>query len=200
MKTNPRRHIPGLLALALLACGAAHAQEDNKVRVTNEGGIRDEWTLADGVKLSAPGYPGSFAPRGDNVCVAMGYRINPDGTTGEYTMLKGWSSSGGDKEPEEGFWAAYSQAAAGALSQWRFKPRPEVGTPRAVDTVATMTFMGKQPQDAADLRSRCQVADIIALLEQARRERADRSDINRHQIDRAYRQQTRSEMIRTPRQ
>ncbi|MES2858156.1 MAG: hypothetical protein V4704_03135 [Pseudomonadota bacterium] len=169
------------------------------VRIANEGGIRDEWMLADGVKLAAPGYPAPFAPRGDNVCLAMGYRISPDGTTGEFTMLRGWSSSGGDKEPAEGFWDAFSQASASALAQWRFKPRPEVGTPRAVDTVATMTFMGKQAQDLAGLRAQCKVDDLMALLEQVRLERAKRSDLNRHQLDRAFREQQRSEMVRTPR-
>lgn len=200
MKHTRRSLIPALIAVALGLAGVANAQEDSKIRVVNEGGIRDEWMLADGVKLGAPGYPGSFAARGDNVCLAMGYRINPDGTTGEFTMLKGWSSSGGDKEPAEGFWDAYSQAAAGALSQWRFKPRPEIGTAHAVDTVATLTFMGKQAQDPAELRARCKVTDLVALIEQAKETRADRSDINRHQVERAYRQQTRSEMIRTPRQ
>lgn len=186
-----------MLVCGLAMAGGAQAQA---VRIANEGGIRDEWMLADGVTLSAPGYPASFAQRGDNVCVAMGYRINPDGTTGEFTMLRGWSSSGGEKEPVEGFWDAFSRASASALSQWRFKPRPEVGTPRPVDTVATMTFMGKQAQDAAALRAQCKVSDLASLLEQAKVERADRGDLNRHQLDRTFRQQTRSETIRTPRQ
>lgn len=185
-----------ILALSLAASNA-HAQSEP--RIANEGGIRDEWMLADGIKLAAPGYPAAFAPRGDNVCLAMGYRINPDGTTGEFTMLKGWSSSGGEKEPLEGFWDAFSQASASALTQWRFKPRPEVGTPRPVDTVATMTFVGKQAQDAAELRGHCKVTDLASLLEQAKVQRARRGDMNRHQLDKAYQQQTRSETIRTPR-
>ena len=70
------------LALALFAslAGASPASAADKVRVVNEGGIRDEWTLAPGAKLAAPGYPAAFANRGENVCMAIGYRINPDGT------------------------------------------------------------------------------------------------------------------------
>lgn len=175
----------------------AHAQD--AVRVANEGAIRDQWMLADGVTLTAPGYPANFAQRGDNVCVAIGYRINPDGTTGEFTMLRGWSSSGGEKEPVVGYWDAFSQASASALAQWRFKPRADVGTARPVDTVATMTFMGKQAQDAGILRAQCKVSDLAALLEQAKVKRAERGDLNRHQLDQAFRQQQRSEMVRTPR-
>lgn len=188
-----------LLLLVLSGLAAAGGVLAQSVRIANEGGIRDEWMLADGVKLTAPGYPAAFAARGDNVCIAMGYRINPDGTTSEFTMLRGWSSSTGAKEPDVGFWDGFSQASASALAQWRFKPRPEVGTPRPVDTVATMTFMGRQAQDVAALRTQCKVADLAALLEQAKVKRAERGDLNRHQLDRAYRQQTRNEMIRTPR-
>lgn len=187
------------LWLLVLTSGMAVVQAQEPVRIANEGGIRDAWLLADGIKLAAPGYPAGFAQRGDNVCLAMGYRINPDGTTGEFTLLRGWNSSGGEKEPAEGFWDAFSQASASALMQWRFKLRPEIGTPRAVDTVATMTFMGKQAQDAADLRGRCKVTDLASLLEEAKVKRAQRGDMNRHQLDKAYQQQLRSEMIRIPR-
>ena len=184
-------------AMIAFACGA-HAQD--KVRAVNEGGIRDAWTLAPGAKLTAPGYPAQFAAKGDNVCVAMGYRINPDGSTSDYALLKSWSSSTGEKEQTEGFWDAFSLASAAALQQWKFAPRPEVGSPDAVDTVATMTFMGKQAEDAAGLRAKCKINDLAAFLEQVKVDMAKRSDLNRHQIDKAYKEQTRSEMIRTGRE
>ena len=186
-----------LFAAAIVLASGVHAEE--KVRVANEGGIRDAWMLAPGAKLAAPGYPAQFAGKGDNVCVAMGYRINPDGSTSDYSLLKSWSSSGGEKEPADGFWDAFSLASAAALQQWKFAPKPEVGTPRAVDTVATMTFMGKQAEDPAGLRAKCKIDDLTAFLEQVKVNMAKRSDINRHQIDKEYKQQTRSEMIRTPR-
>ena len=188
--------IAGVL-LALAFVGQVGAQQ--KVRVVNEGGIRDEWTLAPGAKLVAPGYPAAFANRGDNVCVAMGYRINPDGTTSDYALLKSWSSSAGESEPVEGFWNAFSQVSAAALQQWKFDPRPEVVKPRAVDTVATMTFMGKQAEDAAGLRAKCKIDDLAAFLEQVKSDMAKRGDLNRHQLGNTYKQQTRADMIRTPR-
>jgi len=162
-------------------------QATDRVRIANEGGIRDEWKLGEGVKLSAPGYPAAYATRGDNVCAALGYRIRPDGTTGDFTLLKIWNSSTGDVEPERGYWDAFSVASAGALSKWRFEPRAEVTAPRAVDTVATMTFMGKQAEDLAGLRSRCAIPDLKAWLERTKVDLAKRGDLNRHQQEQNYR-------------
>ena len=45
----------GLSMLAALS--VAHAED--KIRIVNEGGIRDEWTLAPGTKLPVPAYPKS---------------------------------------------------------------------------------------------------------------------------------------------
>ena len=159
--------VPMLVAFSLCALAAA-AQAADRVRIVNEGGIRDQWMLADGIKLAAPGYPSAFAERGDNVCVAIGYAIKPDGTTSDFTLLKNWSSSTGDKEPVTGFWDAFAQAGAGALAQWKFKPRPEVATPHPTYTVATMHFMGREATDAGVLRSHCSISDLAALVKHDR--------------------------------
>ena len=78
---------PMLVAFSLCAL-AAVAQAEDRVRIVNEGGIRDQWMLADGIKLAAPGYPAAFAERGDNVCVALGYAIKPDGTTSDFAAAQ----------------------------------------------------------------------------------------------------------------
>ena len=186
-----------LIALALAAGSGAQAQD--RVRVVNEGGIRGDWTLAPGTQLSAPGYPGAFAKTGDDVCVAVGYRIQPDGSTSDFSLLKTWSSRSGEGEAVEGYWDAFSLFSVAALQQWKFAPRPEVGKPTSVDTVATMTFTGLQSVDAATLRGKCKIEDLAAFLEQVKVDMAKRSDLNRHQIENSYRQQTRSDMVRTPR-
>lgn len=162
MKNLSKCAATAAICLSLMAIQGVAA---DRVRVVNEGGIRDEWMLADGVKLAAPGYPGEFVERGDNVCVAMGYSIKPDGSTSDFSLIKAWSSSSQDKEPVEGFWNAFSQASAQALSQWKFKPRPEVTNPQPTYTVATMTFMGKEATDAAGLRSKCGITDLKAVIQ-----------------------------------
>ena len=176
---------PMLVAFSLCALVAvAHAGD--RVRIVNEGGIRDQWMLADGIKLAAPGYPAAFAERGDNVCVAIGYAIKPDGTTSDFVALKSWSSSTGDKEPVDGFWDAFAQAGAGALSQWKFKPRPEVAKPQPTYTVATMHFMGKEATDAAALRSNCSISDLAAAVKQNGAEDPENSR-SRRDMERARR-------------
>jgi len=155
-----------MMSALCLGMAAAASSAADRARVVNEGGIRDQWTLADGAKLVAPGYPAGFVDRGDNVCVAMGYSIKPDGTTSDFALLKAWTSSTGDQEPVNGFWDAFTQASAGALSQWKFKPRPEVSNPKNTYTVATMNFMGKQASDVGELRGHCAIADLPAFVQQ----------------------------------
>lgn len=180
-----KRHFAVLVAMSLGLFATAGNAAD-RVRIVNEGGIRDEWMLADGVKLAAPGYPAAFAERGENVCVALGYAIRPDGTTSDFTLLRQWSSGSGEQEPEAGFWDAFAQAGAGALSQWRFKPRPEVVKPKPTFTVATLHFMGRQAGDVSELRSHCRVDDLAALLEANKED--PRDSRLRRDLERAGRQ------------
>jgi len=186
-----------VVAGVLLSLVAAAALAEDRVRIVNEGGIRDQWMLADGIKLAAPGYPADFAERGDSVCVAIGYAIQPDGTTSDFALLKNWNSSSGEKEPEDGYWDAFTQAGAGALAQWKFKPRPEVTEPKATYTVATMHFMGKTAVDAGALRGHCAITDLAALIKRNKRD----TDLIRekNKLDRAENAaRARQSMIATP--
>ncbi len=183
-----------------LAAATPSAQNDRNVRVVNEGGIRDAWTLAPGQTLAAPGYPEAYAQRGDNVCVAIGYRVQPNGQTSDFTTLQTWTSSAGGVEPESGYFDTFGQAAVAALSQWKFTPRPEVLKPQPVDTVATITFMSqKSAMDSKTLRSRCAVTDLEAAIEKAREKVSDDKSLNHKLLERKMVDQSRSERVRTPR-
>lgn len=176
------------IGLALVAVFGAQAAD--KVKIANEGTIRDDWALADGVKLAVPGYPAALASRGDDVCLAMGYAINEDGTTSDFSIIKAWSSASGEKEPEAGYWDWFSQAGAGALSEWKFKPRV-INGPVATYTVATLTFQGKGVIAAADLRGHCAISDLKAAVMQ---QKADRfiSSGDKHEMDRQAQQAQRA--------
>lgn len=150
--------------LLLYAAGATVFAAEN-IRVVNEGGIRDEWTLPPGYKLAMPVYPVSYASQPAEVCVAVGYLINPDGTTSDFALLKSWTSADVPKSNQE-YWSAFAQAAAQALQQWRFQPRPEVTTPRPVYTVATMMFAAA----SSNLRSRCAISDLTVRLRELRQD------------------------------
>lgn len=188
-----------MASLGLVALLAADAAAADRVRIANEGGIRDQWMLADGIQLAAPGYPAAFAERGDNVCIAMGYAIKPDGTTSDFAVLKAWTSSTAEKEPVGGFWEAFGQASAGALSQWKFKPRPEVATPEPVYTVATMNFIGKQATDAAGLRSHCAISDLASHVQKQKWDKYQIGNREKNELERFRRlQENRASMVEQP--
>ena len=161
-----------MLASCMAAAGAAE-----QVRVVPEGGLAKDWIVQPGNELAAPGYPGTFADRGDDVCVAIGYRVQADGTTSDYVMLGGWNSSRRYQQPATGYWDAFSQAGAAALSQWRFAPKPGDGmeSNAAVDTVAVMTFRGESStRTTSDVRAKCAVPSLVARMQYVRREESDR--------------------------
>ena len=164
--------VTAMLASCMAAAGAAEP-----VKVVPEGGLAKDWVVQPGNELAAPGYPGTFADRGDDVCVAIGYRVQPDGTTSDYVMLGGWNSSRRYQQPATGYWDAYSQAGAAALSQWRFAPKPGDGmeSNAAVDTVAVMTFRGESStRTTSDVRAKCAVPSLVARMQYVRREESDR--------------------------
>ena len=164
--------VTAMLASCMAAAGAAEP-----VKVVPEGGLAKDWIVQPGNELAAPGYPGTFADRGDDVCVAIGYRVQPDGTTSDYVMLGGWNSSRRYQQPATGYWDAYSQAGAAALSQWRFAPKPGDGmeSNAAVDTVVVMTFRGESStRTTSEVRAKCAVPSLVARMQYVRREESDR--------------------------
>ena len=150
----------GWLAIAL--AWALPATAGQRIGVANEGGIRDAWTLPPGAQLAVPQYPAAFVERGDTVCLGLGYLLNPDGTTSDFTLLKAWNSASGTSEPAPGYWSAFAEAAGDALKQWRFQPRPEVTQPKPVYTVATFVF--GQKGTMASTRSHCTIPSLAHRL------------------------------------
>ena len=83
----------GFAMAALCSAMAGVMAGEVPVPIVPEGGLATNWMVEPGTELQAPGYPGEFAARGDDVCIAMGYRVQPDGTTSDVVMLRGWNSS-----------------------------------------------------------------------------------------------------------
>ena len=193
----PVRHPrASLAALALCLVATAHAA-DKDMRIVDEGGIKDQWMLAEGTRLATPAYPAEFAKaKARDVCVALGYRINPDGTTSDFRVLKQWNSDALKLDPVDGFFAAFAQAGADALSQWKFQPRPNV-TPEATYTVATLTWQTQKATDPAALRASCKVDNLAVTLQTMER----RNNMSDHQVDRDNRTRQKESQLRagTPR-
>lgn len=177
-----------VVCVLMAAMGAAWAQDGGPAKqqiVANEGKIGDRWALADGVQLAVAQYPAALAPRGDDACIALGYQINEDGTTSDFAVLKQWNSANGEDEPEAGYWQQFAQSGADALSQWRFKPRPEAGAVRPTYTVATLSFKGGKGQ-GGDVASHCRIDDLVALV-QKHKSHAYMNSRERHELDNANR-------------
>lgn len=186
----------GLLFGLLLVQGGAFAEQED--RIANEGTIGDKWMLADGTTLALAAYPAAFASRGDDVCIALGYRIHEDGTTSDFAVLKQWNSATKEDEPVDGYWQAFAQAGADAVAQWRFKPRPEVTVPRVTYTVATMAFTGAHSQDG-DFKSHCRISDLAGLIQDRKSKNYMKRSVEKHDLER-YNQSQRSSgaMIENP--
>lgn len=145
------------------------------IRVVNEGGIRDAWTLRPGFSLPVPAYPREYSAQPGEVCVAIGYLIHGDGTTSDFALIKSWTAAEVAKADEQNYWGAFANAAAQALAQWQFQPRPEVKSPKPVFTVATFVFGSRDPME---LRKRCAVPDLATLLRTLRQEQPRRRMTN----------------------
>ena len=188
-----------IIALVLWSMtGSAAAQDALPKRdtvIANEGKIGDKWMLADGATLATPQYPAHLAPRGDDACIALGYQINGDGSTSNFAVLQQWTSAG-EQEPVEGYWQAFAQAGADAISQWRFKPRPAVTAVRPTYTVATLSFNSGQA-DAAALRAHCVLADLAARIQTLKSERYTDSR-ERRDLERANRRAEATRVIPNP--
>jgi len=148
------------LAAAVLGLGALSSTAAEKIPVANEGGIRDAWMLPPGLKLAIPGVPAAYSANAAETCVVIGYLIRPDGSTSDFALLKAWSASEPQRDRDE-YWGAYANAAAAALAQWRFQPRPEVGAPVPVYTAATFVFSTTAP---LELRKRCALPSLAERL------------------------------------
>ncbi len=151
------------LCLGLLLASAS-ATADDKIRIENEGGIAKAWMLAPGATLPVPAYPAAYAQNKSQVCVAIGYLINPDGTTSDFSLLKSWSSAEPEHDADE-YWRVFAEDSSNALARWKFAPRPAVTKPEPVYTVATFLFGAT---DAAKVRQQCSIPSLSYRLVELR--------------------------------
>lgn len=160
-----------LFVLLVLAINAPNARAADKIPVVDEGDIGKTWTLQPGRKLAVLGYPPGYGDHQEEVCLAVGYLINPDGQTSDLALLKSWSS-GEPRRNSSQYWGAFAGVASAELSQWRFVPNPKVGAPRAVYTVATFVFASPSVLESS---KRCAIPNLVQrILELKQNTRARR--------------------------
>lgn len=148
-----------MIATGLLLAGSVLAA-DLPRNIVDEGQLGKTHALAAGTQLAAPGYPGAYADSGDDVCIALGYTVKADGTTGDFRFLQAWSSDRASAEKNDRYLDTFASAAADAVSQWRFEPKDGAAS-GAVSTVATLTFTGGKGT-TPDLVDRCRISNLTA--------------------------------------
>lgn len=153
-----------LYSLLLLVSGSPFAQAPEKIPVVSEGGIRDRWMLAPGATLPVPAYPKAYAANNAEVCLAIGYVLNADGTTSDFSLLKSWSADEPKLQRNE-YWSTFAADASAALARWKFAPRPDVTEPKPVYTVATFLFGAT---NATELRRKCAIPSLTTRLVELR--------------------------------
>ena len=166
----------------------AGAQEV-EYRVANEGRISSWWRLAEGVDVAGPGYPEKSLSARPDVCLALGYVIQRDGTIADPVIVKRWSSAAA---LDNAAWEDFGRSAAGELQRWRFVP-VQGAVARPTFTVATFYFSGGEA-GVDDLKQHCRIDDVHDALVDVRQAAYDRGSLNREWLDRAYRETLRREI------
>ncbi len=151
-----------LLILALVAA-ALPAFAADRIRIADEGRIGDEWTLVPATQLMPP-YPDAYAKAPEQVCLVVGYLVNPDGTTSDFSLLKSWTS-GSNSSSRKDFWSAFADLSSRALAQWRYAPKDPAAA-KPVYTAATFVF--GTPDAAAATKQHCEISNLTERLAELR--------------------------------
>ena len=147
----------GIVLAGMVFVSGPLMAENPAARIVDEGSLGQTYGLAPGASLAAPGYPAMYAATGDDVCIALGYTVMPDGTTGDFRLLNAWSSDRGAAQQQARYLESFAGAAANAVSQWRFVPKDPAST-AAVQTVTTMAFKGNGATQ--QLTDRCRITNL----------------------------------------
>ncbi|MGN6113310.1 MAG: hypothetical protein ACTHOC_09975 [Luteimonas sp.] len=150
------------LIAALAAAALPAIAADNRIRIADEGKIGDEWSLVPATQLMPP-YPEAYARDPEEVCLVVGYLVNADGSTSDFSLLKSWTS-GSNSRARKDFWADFADMSSRALAQWRYAPQGAGSKP--VYTAATFVFGA--PANAADTKTHCEVSDLTQRLVELR--------------------------------
>lgn len=162
-------------ALASLAVAA------ERITIVSESKSSELWSPAPGAVRVIAGYPTGVVDKSQDVCVNIGYLINKDGTTSNFTQMKAWSRRSPGVEPKPESVQPFVQSAAAAVSMWRLAPRS--GKARAIYTSATFAFDGSKTATPEQIRANCSIGDLPKFVAEAKREEDRRGNLARAQQD-----------------
>lgn len=147
------------LVFAAVLVMALPAAAVDKIPVVDEGGIGPQWTLVPGTQVVPP-YPPQFASAPEDVCLVVGYLVNADGTTSDFSLLKSWTS-GDNSSARAEYWEAFGDLASRAIAQWRYAPAAGASS---LPVYTAVTFAFGDPQTVARTKARCALSGLAARL------------------------------------
>jgi hypothetical protein len=179
---NSCRIVPMLGAALAVLAGPAVAE---RITIVSEADAARIWAPATGVARVVAGYPDAAGDKSQDVCVNIGFLINKDGSTSDFTELKAWSSRSPDADARPEGVQPFVQSAAAAVSLWRFEPVK--GKPRSIYTSASFGFAGSRSLPTEQVRAHCAIDDLPGFVARA----SDKSDRRRDRLEREQLQDSR---------
>lgn len=152
-----------LIFAATIAVALPAAAATDGIRIADEGKIGDQWSLVPGTQLMPP-YPQEYAKTPEEVCLVVGYLVNADGTTSDFSLLKSWTS-GANSRSRKDFWAEFADLSSRALAQWKYAPK-DAASAKPVYTAATFVF--GTPGNIAATKEHCEITDLTMRLVELR--------------------------------
>jgi hypothetical protein len=152
-----------LLLAASLACLASVAwagAPPRPVKIVDEAVSRKDW---------APVQPQMRAPtpagEAHDVCVALGFKINRDGSTSDVVLLMGRID--GQDAGQDPRLTPYAQAAAAAVGSWRFEATPDASSNRVMFTSGSVAFARPGGPGEQAVREQCVISDLKGFIAKA---------------------------------
>lgn len=167
-----------LLAGALAGLCSATASA-GRITIVSESDSAKLWSPAPGVVQVRAGYPTTVADRAQDVCVNIGYLINANGTTSDFTQMKAWSSVSPGEEPKPELVQPFVQSAAAAVSMWRLASKS--ARPKSIYTSATFVFSGGKSMSEEALGAKCRIDNLQAHVAQAQQAKYGNRDSAREE-------------------
>ncbi|QIK81094.1 hypothetical protein G7069_05485 [Lysobacter sp. HDW10] len=188
------------LAVLMLGCApvVGVCADSKGVHLYDEGALGLDYNVAPGTKIVSPSYPFAAAGSGDNVCISLAYRVQPDGQARGFAVLNNWTSNTSAARSNDAYLDPYARAAAEAVSHWHFVPKVSTSTGKqdAAVSIATFAFKGAKGGDnIQQIRARCKVDNLAAYEGRLRRMGAMDPDMNKSNylgnIEREWRENNR---------
>lgn len=173
----------GSLLLGLASANGAGAAD--RPSVISEGGASAFWSPAPGPKVM-PGYPSTASDQSEDVCVSIGYLLNKDGSTSDFSLLKSYGANTPDSVKGRSKLTPYAQLAMAAVQRWKYVPAQAGDAEiKPLYTAASFAFSNNPAADKEQIRQRCVVSDLSAFITKAQEEAYKRGDLNKGRMDRA---------------